>query len=233
MRVPTEQEIKEFKGGATAKNWRELPQEWRCPACGRTKEELIYRNSRSLNFHVQRLNPHGAPKRVPPTRVCIACWNAEKKVRTRLRASPDFIFYPHEIGRFIIPQPHASKHKILFDVAEQVYKEALSAIKQAGAERKISTSGAGAPDGHQTPHGTSRHGKDSRQQVKDRLLDSLRGRYRRAKQRDRARRAIDVAISKISSEKDWAGRTDADAIQELVNRPLFTLAEVLNFLLQR
>lgn len=71
----------------------------------------------------------GRRPRFPKTVICGRCNAADGTAKRKLKLPADFSFSPHEIGEFVIAQPHG-EHELNFELAEEIYLD-----YRAGAPR--------------------------------------------------------------------------------------------------
>lgn len=125
IRVPTVEQIQMFEGGKFQKRWDHIRSDWSCPACKRTKRQIIYvTESGTLNWQVEKHHDHGTdfslPRRFYPTFLCQLCNNADAVAKRQLYLPYYFSFTPWEISKFITSEPHM-KHAIDFDKAQAIF----------------------------------------------------------------------------------------------------------------
>jgi hypothetical protein len=144
-RTPTEDDYRTFDGAHCHAVWARLSDEWRCPACRRTKFEVMrwarrYPNQlgspgakpymgwlAALAGHHDHASDawrpgHTAQPRFPETIICDQCNVADGTAKRRLGLPPTWSFSPEEIGRFVVAAPH-QKHAIDLATAEAIYRE--------------------------------------------------------------------------------------------------------------
>jgi rubredoxin len=145
-RAPTPAEVAAFARGQRRERWRELPEDWTCPGCGRTKLEILRWGRRpggrwGWTAAVVPHHDHGAPcgssraellawgpneghpaPRFPPTVICAAC-NAADGVAKRVLGLPArFSFAPQEIRQFVRATAHGAL-QVDLDAARRVWEE--------------------------------------------------------------------------------------------------------------
>lgn len=138
VRVPTLEEFEAYTGAHTPRLWCEVGIDWQCPACKRSKFELLRWTRRSLDHrrtffwgwtaalhtHHDHAGDYDWGKwqgRFPDTVICELCNAADGNVKRQIGISepPYFSFSPHEIGQFVIPTPHG-KHRFNLSIAQQI-----------------------------------------------------------------------------------------------------------------
>lgn len=141
FRVPTDSEFGAYDGAHCRSLWNSLSPEWKCPACGRSKREIMRWTRRFVDAHgqkcalyagwmagVHRHHDHStgsssrpfSPPRFPETVVCDQCNAADGAAKRFLCLPSDFSFSPAEIRKFVNASPHA-KHSVDFEVARALY----------------------------------------------------------------------------------------------------------------
>ena len=146
MRIPTEEDYRAFDGAHCHAIWTRLTDEWRCPACRRSKFEVLRWAKRHPN---QLAHPGAEPyldwlaafashhdhasdtwrpghtarsPRFPETTICDQCNVADGTAKLKLGLPSTWSFSPEEIGRFVTSTPHA-KHAIDLAVAAAIFSE--------------------------------------------------------------------------------------------------------------
>lgn len=140
IKIPTQEDFRNFDGGHGNRLWLETPDSWICPVCIRTKFETLRWTKRSPQrreaFHswfsvLHRHHDHSAPldrddlARFPATLICDQCNWADAFAKGRLGLPENFSFSPDEIFRFVISRPHGS-HEILLPVAQRLFDELIA-----------------------------------------------------------------------------------------------------------
>jgi hypothetical protein len=137
-RVPTDAEYRAYTGGHTHLLWRETPETWHCPGCGRSKRELLTWTKRQRGSHAQfdgwiaplvGHHDHSGDVsglyRFPETVICNDCNAADGRAtldrRRRDNLEDGFSFSPAEIGTFIVATPH-SPHVVDLEKAWRLYR---------------------------------------------------------------------------------------------------------------
>lgn len=136
LRVPTIQDFESYRGGHTFRRWQALPPDWRCPACGRSRFELLTWTRSITGYGVPRgqyqwlapLHEHhdhrtdgcALPPRFPSTLICSDCNHADGRAKRLLRLPPWFSFGPAELRQFLTGYPHNSVD-IDLEVAQKIY----------------------------------------------------------------------------------------------------------------
>lgn len=138
-RVPSQQEFLEYDGAHCFRLWAELPTNWYCPACLRTKFKIMRWTTRYFRRDVGKcsgykgwmagLHTHhdhsqdsmfGRSGRFSATIICDQCNSADGVAKKHLRLPDRFSFSPAEIAMFITSTPHA-RHKVDLEKAQQIY----------------------------------------------------------------------------------------------------------------
>ena len=143
-RIPSVEDYLAFDGGHCYRLWRQLDDSWRCPACNRTKYELIHWTTRHFKLGVGKCPPyegwmaalhkhhdhsqgyfHRGTGRFPEAIICGQCNTADGIAKRRLVLPVAFSFSAAEIGLFITAVPHAT-HPIDLDKAWEIYSQVNS-----------------------------------------------------------------------------------------------------------
>ncbi len=114
-----------------ARRWDELPDNWKCPVCERSKIEVVYvadKGKVTLGLHSHRAV--GAWQNAPM--FCVNCMTVllglkhevEELSSIELKSSYDFVS-PQEITKVIISKPHTS-HEVNASAAEELLQQILS-----------------------------------------------------------------------------------------------------------
>ena len=143
--VPTDEDYRSYDGAHTAHKWNERSDAWRCPACKRSKREIMRQTRRrqpttpgnyeyfygwmaGLHGH----HDHGCPQQKPrvnhgdccrfeKTVICDQCNSVDGAAKTKLGLPSNFSFSPEEIGGFISATPHG-RHVIDFEAALAIFE---------------------------------------------------------------------------------------------------------------
>ncbi|MHA2764413.1 hypothetical protein [Vibrio harveyi] len=135
VKVPSLQDYLYHTGLHYKKLWAEVGNDWKCPACSRTKFQIMRWTKRfpnkptafmdwvaALHRHHDHsadiLNPQNA--RFSETVICGQCNSADGAVKRKLKLPKDFSFSPVEISKFVSATPHGA-HKISYELAESIY----------------------------------------------------------------------------------------------------------------
>lgn len=148
LRVPTQEDFDKYSGGHTFKKWSALPPDWRCPACKRSKFQLLtwtkcltgyggilpgeYQWLAPIHEHHDHRSDNGIDSpRFAPTLICGNCNSADASVKRRLRLPSQFSFSPSELGQFVTGYPH---DRVTADpeIAKKIYAELLFFLGDAG-----------------------------------------------------------------------------------------------------
>ena len=141
VKKPTPVEFRCYRGGSWHNLWRNLDDNWRCPACGRSKYQLlrykgglpVYSDGNSgvasnLIAPLARHHDHSqgyveiGRGRFKETVICQDCNSAEGAARRMLNLPEDFSFSPTEIGQFVYGIPHGGV-LIDFECAREIWEE--------------------------------------------------------------------------------------------------------------
>ena len=151
-RIPTQEEFDAFDGAHCKQIYRRLDASWRCPACKRSKFELLrwallFPKSPSPyegwamglhTHHDHRADPIWIDKkpqrsnwlpRFAPTVICEQCNAADATAKRKLDLPKAFSFSPLEIGAFVAATPHGW-HLLNYDVAQQIFQQIPQAAPQ-------------------------------------------------------------------------------------------------------
>jgi hypothetical protein len=106
--------------------WMAVDDYWRCPACRRTKRQILRRDSRNGKWHGEIVMHHdhgtesGRTARFQPVLICQQCNQVDAACKFD---RPDFSLSPEEIHRVILARPHCAHlinatlaHLIMFSV---------------------------------------------------------------------------------------------------------------------
>jgi hypothetical protein len=138
---PTFDEFRCYDGGSWHNLWRNLDDNWRCPACGRSKFQLLrYKGglpvysdgntkvASNLIAPLARHHDHSqgyvevGGGRFMETVICQDCNSAEGTAKRKLGLPSDFSFSPTEIGQFVRGIPHGGV-VIDFESAREIWEE--------------------------------------------------------------------------------------------------------------
>ena len=123
LRIPTQEDFESYRGGHTFKKWFGLPSGWHCPACGRSKFQLLtwtkcrtgyggntpgeYQWLAPIQEHHDHRSDGGMHSpRFPSALICGDCNSADGKVKKCLGLPSQFSFSPEELSQFITGYPH-------------------------------------------------------------------------------------------------------------------------------
>lgn len=144
-RIPTPQEFFAYDGAHTHRLWADVGPNWVCPACHRSKFQVLRwttRFPRSPNAFQDWMAPlhkhhdHSAGvlsnrfSRFPETIICDQCNVADGTAKRKLKLPKTFSFSPTEIAVFVVATPH-DKHTINYEMAHAIYM----ALSLSGAIR--------------------------------------------------------------------------------------------------
>ncbi|HCG6973264.1 TPA: hypothetical protein NJ334_004399 [Vibrio parahaemolyticus] len=135
VKVPSLQDYLDHTGLHYKKLWAEVGNDWKCPACSRTKFQILRWTKRFPNkptafmgwvatlhrhhdYSADILHPQNA--RFSETVICGQCNSADGAVKRKLKLPKDFSFSPVEISKFVSATPHGA-HKISYELAESIY----------------------------------------------------------------------------------------------------------------
>lgn len=140
MKLPTDEDYRSYDGAHCSNLWRSLDEEWRCPACKRSKFQILRWTKRYFKSGVGKCAPyfgwiaglhthhdHSQPflsnqGRFAETIICDQCNSADGTVKRRLRLPRNFSFSPSEISCFVRIAPH-DRHRIDFAEAQRIYDD--------------------------------------------------------------------------------------------------------------
>jgi hypothetical protein len=147
IKIPTSEDYRNYNGAHTHKLWVSVGDNWRCPACDRSKFEVLRwtkRFPRSPSPFEGWMAPlhdhhdHGQGMffadyaRFPRTVICDQCNSADGQAKRRCGLPADFSFAPWEIKQFVAAVPH-SPHKIDLEQARTIYDALYPAPRAAKA----------------------------------------------------------------------------------------------------
>lgn len=140
IKIPTYEDYYNHSGLHYHKLWKLTDEAWICPACGRSKFQIMKWTLRFPNSPkkfmdwVAALHRHhdhslgflekGQP-RFSETIICGQCNSADGAAKRKLHLPPNFSFSPQEIRAFIQATPH-DRHIIDFELALTIYKSLFS-----------------------------------------------------------------------------------------------------------
>ena len=142
-RIPTHQEYLAYDGAHTHRLWAEVGPNWVCPACNRSKFQVLRWTTRfpkspkafqDWMAPLHRHHDHSAGvfsnrcSRFPETIICDQCNAADGAAKRKLKLPKNFSFSPAEIAVFVVATPH-DKHAINYEMAYEIYV----AISMSGA----------------------------------------------------------------------------------------------------
>lgn len=135
-KIPTYENYYNHDGLHYKKLWKSTSEDWTCPACGRSKFQIMKWTRRfpnkpeKLMGWVAALHRHhdhsvglleSGVRRFPETIICGQCNATDGVVKKKLKLPSKFSFSPLEMRSFIQATPHDS-HKIDYDIALTIYK---------------------------------------------------------------------------------------------------------------
>jgi hypothetical protein len=141
IRKPTLKDFQQYTGLHCHKLWKEVGENFVCPACNRNKFQILRwttRFPRSANAFedwvavLHRHHDHSDPTfertsgRFPVTVICDQCNAADGAAKRKLGLPKSFSFSPLDISHFVVAAPHAP-HQIDFDRAKDIYLALQSA----------------------------------------------------------------------------------------------------------
>ncbi|MDL4862786.1 hypothetical protein NPJ88_010605 [Halomonas elongata] len=136
IKTPTREDYLNYDGAHTHKLWMSCPENWKCPACHRSKFEILRWTTRSPNnvtpfggwiAPLHRHHDHSANRgsffaRFTEEVICDQCNASDGSAKRKLNLPSDFSFSPEEISRFVKATPH-DKHELYLDIALKIYKQ--------------------------------------------------------------------------------------------------------------
>ena len=146
-KIPTWNDYLQFDGEHCRSKWRAIDDNWECPACGRTKFEILawtkkiwypgigpdprkpYMGWKAvLHVHHDHMadGVGSPPPRFTEVLICGHCNGVDAAVKRKFDnvMNPKFSFSPAEIRQFIVAKPH-SGHMIIFSKALEIYESAM------------------------------------------------------------------------------------------------------------
>lgn len=136
MKKPTHDDFHQHDGLHYHQLWNSIDELWCCPACGRSKFDIMKWTKRFPNSPnsfmgwVAALHKHhdhsvsllgGRNPRFPETLICGQCNAADGTAKRILKLPSNFSYSPQEIRLFVQATPH-KKHTINLDAALKIYK---------------------------------------------------------------------------------------------------------------
>lgn len=134
IKIPTIEDYLNHTGLHYKKLWNEIGDDWICPACKRSKFQIMHWTKRfpssknpfmdwvaSLHRHHDHFTNYacGIP-RFPQTVICGQCNSADGAAKRGLKLPKTFSFSPNEISQFVSSAPHC-KHEISLEIASTIY----------------------------------------------------------------------------------------------------------------
>lgn len=144
-RIPTLEECLDFTGAHCKVKYTSLRVDWRCPACNRTKYELLRwtmlfpntpgrRMGWAVGLHTHhdhrddqyryssKVRPPGFCTRFADTLLCEQCNSADASAKKKLKLPEYFSFSPAEIAMFVTATPNGW-HLLDYDIASRIYAQ--------------------------------------------------------------------------------------------------------------
>lgn len=129
-RKPTDREYLAYDGMHCSFLWRNLPEDWQCPCCLRTKRGILQWGKRK-GSNAERYGPVGwkagvhrhhdhSGHRFKETVICGGCNTADAQAKKIVGAPKNFSFSPAELRQFISATDNGPV-KIAVDVAITIY----------------------------------------------------------------------------------------------------------------
>lgn len=140
IKIPTNEDYYNHTGLHYKNLWKSIGDEWSCPACGRSKYQIMKWTKRFPNSPnsfmdwVAALHKHhdhsigfleNGVRRFSETIICGQCNAADGAAKRKLKLPANFSFSPQEMRTFIQAAPH-DKHVIDFEMARIIYNSILS-----------------------------------------------------------------------------------------------------------
>ena len=119
--------------------FKNLPEDWMCPSCGRKKREIMRWKLRGkkdkryvgwvaeIHLHHDHGEDFGRDPRFEPIKICSQCNAADGHMKTKLKLPKDFSFSPCEISRFISATANGW-HDYDYEKAKKIFKNLESTI---------------------------------------------------------------------------------------------------------
>lgn len=135
IKVPTYQDFLNYTGLHCHRLWAEVGPDYFCPACKRSKFQILRWTTRFPNkpnafedwvavLHRHHDHSQGfmsrSSGRFPETVICDQCNSSDGAAKRKLKLPKNFSFSPDEIGQFVKATPHG-KHEINFEIAKAIY----------------------------------------------------------------------------------------------------------------
>ena len=138
--IPTQLDLAQYDGLYKHIMWeqvRAIPN-WQCPVCSRTLLEITTWSYRKNLGREDWLVPIASFPR-QTTLICQSCKDADSDVKgkTTNQIPTHFHFTYEQIRQFIVPQPHAKSHILVYNKALEIYQKTLPAPDSV-SERRLS-----------------------------------------------------------------------------------------------
>lgn len=146
-RVPP---VDKFDGRPFKSNWKTTNNEWRCPACKRTKQDIMYFSDKTKQWQAQIVEHHDHMKdvygiqRFDNTLICGACntIDAAFKQYMKNKNTPvidGFSFSPKELREVVISTKNKAGHEIRYKTAVRLYYDILQQFDKTDliSKRKV------------------------------------------------------------------------------------------------
>lgn len=136
-KVPSIEDYQNHTGLHYKNLWKAVDDNWKCPACRRTKFQIMRWTKRFPNTPrafmdwvaaLHRHHDHSVSifskqnSRFCETVICDQCNSADGAAKKKLKLPKKFSFSPYEIGQFVITTPHG-KHQINYHLAWAIYEQ--------------------------------------------------------------------------------------------------------------
>jgi hypothetical protein len=141
IKIPTYEDYLNYDGAHCHKLWKQLDDFWTCPACARSKYQIMRWTKRFINHydgtktsyfgwmaglhghhdHGTHKNGYTAPARFEATIICDQCNSSDGIAKRNLDLPKDFSFSPSEISAFVASRPHG-RHKLDLNRARELYE---------------------------------------------------------------------------------------------------------------
>lgn len=140
-RIPTPSELAAFTGMHCSRKYKDAVESgWRCPACGRSAQELVrwteirgatwreqFGDDFGMGFTVvlteHHCHGHG---RFTPTLICGDCNSADGAAKRKLGLPESWTYSPAEIAKFVSVTAHSGRTTIDYVEAQAIYERALA-----------------------------------------------------------------------------------------------------------
>jgi hypothetical protein len=146
--VPTAADIAAFNGLHCAATYRRaVRDEWRCPCCARSPQQLIrwsdirgqsqramHGDQYGMGWTISFAHHHchgadwGSPARFPTTLICGDCNSADGATKRKLQLPTAWSFSPVELARFVRCSPHTGRTLINYHTAAAIYRQSAAAL---------------------------------------------------------------------------------------------------------